>query len=88
MCFKQDIEKAKEKMPEGTETFMIEGGNHRGFGSYTHNQGMDWEVSTSLVDLSFRPSSQVDCHCVFHNFPVLLLLPRQQLLQTNSDGSS
>lgn len=55
---KQDIEKAKEKMPKGTETLMIEGGNHRGFGSYTH-QAIDWEVSTSLVHPSYRHASHV-----------------------------
>lgn len=52
-------------MPKGTETLIIEGGNHRGFGSYTH-QVMDWEVSKCLIvvfrrrwhfsDPSFRPA--------------------------------
>lgn len=36
--------KAADKLPKGTETCVVEGGNHRGFASYSL-QPLDWEVS-------------------------------------------
>lgn len=39
----QDVQKAAGKLPKDTETCIVEGGNHRGFASYTL-QPLDWEV--------------------------------------------
>lgn len=36
--------KAVDKLPKGTEICVVEGGNHRGFASYSY-QPLDWEVS-------------------------------------------
>ncbi|CAM9173446.1 unnamed protein product [Hapterophycus canaliculatus] len=40
----KDMQKAADKLPQGTETCIVEGGNHRGFASYTH-QPLDWEAT-------------------------------------------
>lgn len=36
--------KTVDKLPKGAETCVVEGGNHRGFASYSR-QPLDWEVS-------------------------------------------
>lgn len=41
---KQDMLAAMDKLPKGTETCVVEGGNHGGFASYAR-QFLDWEVS-------------------------------------------
>lgn len=46
---KQDMQKAVVKLPKGTETCIVEGGNHRGFASYGR-QPLDWEVREDLLD--------------------------------------
>ncbi|CAN0090721.1 unnamed protein product [Scytosiphon promiscuus] len=40
----KDMQKAANKLPAGTETCIVEGGNHRGFASYSR-QPLDWEAS-------------------------------------------
>lgn len=42
-CGKQDMQEAMKGLPKGTETCIVEGGNHRGFAAYSR-QPMDWEV--------------------------------------------
>ena len=43
------MQKAVDKLPRGAEICVVEGGNHRGFASYSR-QPLDWEVRTD----SFR----------------------------------
>lgn len=40
---KQDMQKAVDKLPRGTEMCVVEGGNNSGFASYSR-QPLDWEV--------------------------------------------
>ncbi|CAM9961673.1 unnamed protein product [Ectocarpus fasciculatus] len=42
----KDMQKAVDKWPKGTETCIVEGGNHRGFASYGR-QPLDWEATIS-----------------------------------------
>lgn len=44
-CVHQDMEKSAHLMPKDTETFVVDGGNHRGFACY-NRQPLDWEVSS------------------------------------------
>lgn len=39
----QDMQKAVDKLPRGAEICVVEGGNNRGFASYSR-QPLDWEV--------------------------------------------
>ncbi|CAM9222912.1 unnamed protein product [Scytosiphon promiscuus] len=46
-CPEEALKKSAHKLPKDTETVVIEGGNHRGFGSYGW-QPLDWEATISL----------------------------------------
>lgn len=45
-CPKETLEQSVPKMPTGLETVVVEGGNHRGFASYSW-QPLDWKATIS-----------------------------------------
>lgn len=48
--YKQALKRSAPRLPKNAEIKIVEGGNHRGFASYTW-QPLDWEVSTALRSL-------------------------------------
>lgn len=50
--------KAVDKLPKGSETCVVAGGNHRGFASYSH-QPLDWEVSKAGRNLANLAATRI-----------------------------
>lgn len=59
---KQDMQRAMDKLPRGAEICVVEGGNNRGFASYSR-QPLDWEVREDLkkCQLSLNACQATTC---------------------------